>query len=257
MHPAADEASGGGGGDRAAAVERIRHRDAVGAVILDPASPEVLTASAAGAGPNQLMGQLTTTLQQRLAAQAATAHQPPPQLRITDVAPYGAEDRTGTRLSLAALPLLVGGILGGALLSTAVAGRRRQLLGLASFAVIAGFGLGAILQFWYGALTGDYLAAVGVITLAAFTMASVVVGLRRLLGTPGIAVAAVIFILGGNAISGASVPTEFLPEPWATIGQGLPQGAAATLLRDVSYFPDASTAAGWLTLACWAPSAWC
>jgi len=59
-------------------------------------------------------------------------------------------------------------------------------------------------------------------------------------------------MLVGNPISGAAMPAEFLPWHWGAIGQWLPPGASATLLRDVSYFPDADASAAWLALALWA-----
>ena len=55
-----------------------------------------------------------------------------------------------------------------------------------------------------------------------------------------------------NPISAAAIPVEFLPEPWGAIGQWFPPGAAATLLRDLSYFPAADTTFPWLVLAGWA-----
>lgn len=238
--------------DRAAAIRQITEREVVGALVLDPTAPEVLTASAAGSGPSQLMSRLSAGLQAQLTQQAAAAHQPAPRLKVTDLVQYSGDDPSGTRLMVAALPLVIGGLLGGALLSTTLSGRGRQLVGLGCYVVAAGFGLAAILHFWYGAVPGNYLVSAAVIALTLLSMASMVIGLRRLLGTPGIAVAAVIFILGGNPISGAGVPREFLPEPWGAVGQAMPQGASATLLRNLSYFPDAATGTSWLVLGCWA-----
>ncbi|SDT30408.1 ABC transporter permease [Microlunatus soli] len=238
--------------DRDAAISQIRQREVVGALILEPRAPEVLIASAAGTGPTQLMNRLSDDLRARLTQQATAAHQPPPKLTITDLVPYAADDSSGTRLMIAALPLVIGGVLGGALLSIALTGRGQQLVGLGGFAVAGGFGLAAILHYWYGALPGDYPVFASVIALALLAMASVVIGLRRLLGRAGIGVAAALFILGGNPISGASVPREFLPEPWGAVGQAMPQGAAANLLRDLAYFPDAAIGTGWLVLGCWA-----
>jgi hypothetical protein len=43
-----------------------------------------------------------------------------------------------------------------------------------------------------------------------------------------------------------------LPAPWGTVGQLLPQGANATLLRSTAYFGGAGAAAAILVLCCWA-----
>lgn len=234
---------------RAAAVASIRERQAVGAVVLDPTRPEVLTASAAGNAGQQVMSQLATALQRQL---QQTTGRAAPALTVTDVVPLSDDDPTGNRLAIAGLPLALGGVLGGVLLSTALSGVKRQLIGLTGYGLLAGFGLAAILGPWYGALPGSYLTSAFAIGLIVFAVAAVVMGLRRLIGPGGFAVAAPLFILGATPISGATVPREFLPDPWGDIGQWFPQGAGSTLLRNLSYFPDAPTLSGWLVPAIWA-----
>jgi hypothetical protein len=241
--------------DRDAAVRAIRARDVVGAVVLQPPKVEVLTASAAGSGPTEVMQRLAGALRSRLAAGPPAAGTP--TVVITDVVPLSAEDPSGTRLMAAGLPLAVGGVLAGALLGVALVGvpLRRPgvpIVGLLGCALITGFSLAAILHFWYGALTGDYWVTALMMSTAVLAVASIVVGLRRLMGLRGVGVGAVLFILGSVPISGALVPREFLPTFWSDLGQLLPQGAAITLLRDLSYFPDAPIGAAWWVLAAWA-----
>lgn len=235
---------------RAAAVSAIKERKAIGAVVLDPARPEVLTASAAGSAEQQVMSQLATGLQQQL-RQHGSVDAPAPTITVTDVVPLSADDPTGSRLAIAGLPLALGGVVGGALLSSALSGVKRQLIGLAGYAVVAGLSLAAILGPWYGAFQGTYAAGASAIAMIVLAVAAVVIGLRRLLGPAGFAVAAPLFILGATPLSGATVPREFLPHPWAEIGGWFPQGAGNTLLRNLSYFPDARTASGWLVPAVW------
>lgn len=230
--------------DRNAAVTAIEEREAVGALLLDPRSPEILVASAAGSGPQQLMDRLATTMQTQLPDAA--------QVSTTDVVPYSANDPTGMRLTVTAFPLVIGGVLGGALTGLLLTGTGRQLAAIGTYAVIGGFGLGALLHFWYDAAPGPYGLVALALALGLLAVGSVVLGLVRLIGTPGVALGAVFFVLGCNPISGAMVPREFLPGPWDAIGGWLPPGAGATLLRNVSYFPEAGTAAGWLILAGWA-----
>lgn len=230
--------------DRDAAVTAIEEREVVGALLLDPRSPEVLVASAAGSGPQQLMDRLATAMQSRLPDGS--------QLSTTDVVPYSANDPTGMRLSVAAFPMVIGGVLGGALTALLLTGTGRQLAAIGVYAVGAGFGLGAMLHFWYDAAPGPYGLVAIALALGLLAMGSVVLGLVRLIGTPGVALGAAFFVLGSNPISGAMVPREFLPGPWDAIGGWLPPGAGADLLRNVSYFPEAGTAAGWLILAGWA-----
>ena len=61
-----------------------------------------------------------------------------------------------------------------------------------------------------------------------------------------------LFLLGANPISSAAQPPEFLLAPWGAVGQWFPPGAAATLLRDLSYFPAVDATFPWLVLGAWA-----
>jgi hypothetical protein len=83
-------------------------------------------------------------------------------------------------------------------------------------------------------------------------IAAPITGFVALMGRPGIARGVVTFLLVANPISAAAIPVEFLAEPWGAIGQWFPPGAAATLLRDLSYFPVADATFPWLVLAAWA-----
>ncbi|MET4049141.1 MULTISPECIES: hypothetical protein [unclassified Rhodococcus (in: high G+C Gram-positive bacteria)] len=68
---------------------------------------------------------------------------------------------------------------------------------------------------------------------------------------PGIGVGAVITMLIGNPISGAVLPYQFIAGPWGGIGQYFVPGAAASLVREVNYFPDASSLHEWVVLLAW------
>ena len=82
--------------------------------------------------------------------------------------------------------------------------------------------------------------------------ALLVAGLARLLGAAGIGVGALILLLIGNPLSGIATSPRFLPAPWGSLGQWLPTGAGGTLLRTVSYFPEASVAWPMTILLGWA-----
>ena len=82
-------------------------------------------------------------------------------------------------------------------------------------------------------------------------IAAPITGFVAVMGRAGIAVGAVIMLLIANPISGAAIPKEFIPTPWGEVGQWFPPGAAATLLRDLSYFPAADATFPWLVLAAW------
>ncbi|CAD5990389.1 hypothetical protein [Agreia sp. COWG] len=244
--------------DRADAVAQIEKRSVYGAIILGDA-PEVLTSSAASPVVSQLLTAIAPTLQQQLnaAAQAQAAARgatlaEPVAVKATDVVPLADTDPRGSGLTAAAFPLTLGGMLGGILATLLIVGASRRLVAITGYVLVAGFALAGILQGWFGALQGDYLVNAGAIALTLLAISATIVGVASLVGRAGIAVGPVVFMLIANPISSATQPLEFLPQPWGAIGQWFPPGAAATLLRDLSYFPDAPTAFAWLVLAGWA-----
>jgi hypothetical protein len=243
--------------DRDAAVAAIEHRDVYGAIVLGQ-QPEVLTSSAASPLAAQALAgvaaQLQGQLQQAAAAQAAAAGVAPPTITVavTDVVPLADTDERGVGLGSAVLPLVIGGLLGGILTTLALAGRARRLVAIAIYSVFAGAAVTGILQGWLGVLQGSYLANAAAIALAMFAIGATVAGLASVIGRAGLALGAVTFVLFAVPLASAATPVEFLPTPWGAVGQWFPPGAAATLLRDLSYFPAADALFPWLVLAGWA-----
>lgn len=242
--------------DRDAAVAAIEHRDAYGAIVLG-AEPEVLTASAGSPLVAQQLTAFASALQGQLQA-AAAAQVPdgvaPPTITVTvtDVVPLAEADPRGSGLVSAAFPVVIGGMLGGILVSVALVGVVRRLVALGVYVVVAGLTIAAIMQGWFGVLQGEYLLNSGVIASGLLAIGAPIVGFAALIGRPGIALGPVLFLLIANPISSAAQPVEFLPEPWGAVGQWFPPGAGATLLRDASYFPAADTMFPWLVLSGWA-----
>lgn len=246
--------------DRAAAVAEITTREVYGAIILPSsqgAAPEVLTASAASTAVSQLLNGVATELQTQLVQQAAAAGAPAATIvalhvTVTDVVPLASADKNGSGLIAASFPLVLGGLLGGILVSLLVVGVLRRLLALLVYGAAAGTIVALVLQTQFHILQGDFLLDALALSLSMLATASVVVGFNALLGPRGIAVGSVITMLIGNPISGASVPLQFLVGPWGAIGQYFVPGAASALVRDLSYFPDADASPYWLTLGAWA-----
>jgi hypothetical protein len=58
-------------------------------------------------------------------------------------------------------------------------------------------------------------------------------------------------VLIGNPFSGAATAPELLPEPVGAIGQLLPLGAGANLLRSTSFFDGAAAGGPVLVLVTW------
>jgi hypothetical protein len=250
--------------DRAAAVDLIKTRDVYGAIVLGP-QPEVLTASAGNAAVSQLLGQLAAQLQVQANQQAAAAVQqaiaagkapagtvpPTVTVRVTDVVPLSSGDPRGLGLTAASFPLVLGGIIGGVLISLLVTGPWRRLTSVAVYAVVAGFSVVGIMQGWFGVLQGNFWINGLAVSLAMAATVSLIVGMNALIGRAGIAVGAIITMLIGNPLSSAAQPIQFTVAPWGAIGQWFVPGASATLVRDLSYFPQANATFPWLVLAGW------
>lgn len=260
---------------RDAALDAVKTRDAYGAFVVaaDGSAVEVVTASAASPVVVQIMNQAAAGITQGMAQQAASAQaarvqaalasgdlsavtaavQPAqaPKVTVTDVAPLNKQDPRGTGLALLGLPLAMGGMIGGVLISLVVTGFRRRLAAAAVYGAAGGLGLVGILQGWFGILSGPYLLNASAMGLGLFAIAITIVGLESLLGKPGIPVGAVLTMFIGNPISSLTSPQEFLPGAWGQIGQWFVPGATGTLLRDLSYFPDAAVGIHWLVLIAW------
>ena len=266
------------------AENQIKQRETYGAIIFtEGAAPEVLTAPAANAAATQMLNGVATQLnaqiqQQALAAktealtqavqaggeQGAQAAAQLEQMKVqaeqasamtvktTAVVPLSESDSSGSGIAIAAFPLVIGGILGGSFSALRVNGTWRRFATATLYAVIGGGLTALILNVWFGLVPGDFAtlwAAFGATYLAT---ASFIVGVSALsLPLVGLGVGAVVTMFIGNPISGASMPSAFLPGVWGQIGQMMVPGASSTLLRSIAYFPEAATSGQWLVLGSW------
>ena len=269
---------------REEAEQQIKQRETYGAIIFtEGADPEVLTAPAANAAATQMLNGVATQMnaqiqQKALAAktkaltqavqaggeQGAQAAAQLEQMKVqaeqasamevktTAVVPLSESDSSGTGLAIAAFPLVMGGTIGGMLSLTLINGTWRRFATATLYSVIAGALTALILSTWFGFIPGDFAtlwAAFGATYLAT---AFFIVGVGAL-SSPliGLAVGAVITMFIGNPISGATMPSVFLPGAWGQIGQMLVPGASSTLLRSIAYFPEVATSDQWLVLCSW------
>ena len=146
----------------------------------------------------------------------------------------------------------MGGIIGGMLSLTLINGTWRRFATATLYAVIGGALTALILSTWFGFIPGDFAtlwAAFGATYLAT---ASFMIGFGSLLvPAAGLGLGAVVTMFIGNPISGASMPSAFLPGVWGQIGQMFVPGASSTLLRSIAYFPEVATSDQWLVLGSW------
>ncbi|MFF7929528.1 hypothetical protein RKD27_007691 [Streptomyces sp. SAI-126] len=228
--------------DEAAARAAIEDRTVYGAVVVTAQGPELLTASAASPVVAQL-------LQQAVTQQAAAGGT---EVKVVDVVPTPAADPRGAVLSSSVLPLALAGIVAGAVVTLLGLRGVRAVTALVLSAALVGTVAVALAHSWLGALTGNWWAEAGALALATLAVSAAVAGLAALVGTAGIGAVAFLVMFLGNPFSGAASAPRLLPEPAGTIGQWLPPGASATLLRSVSFFDGAAATGPVLTLSWWA-----
>ena len=219
--------------DEASARRAIEDREVYGAFVATPAGPKVLTGSAASPVVAQLLAH-------------AAAEQ---NAEVEDVV---TTPKAGSALGSSVLPMVLAGIITGVLAALAgSSGRARAGLVLAG-SVLAGLTATLVVDSWLGVVEGDWLANAGVLTLTVLAIASSMVGLYALLGKHGLGLGALIMILVGNPFSAAAAAPELLPQPVGGIGQLMPPGAGANLLRSTGFFDGAGAAEHIAVLAAWA-----
>ncbi|TDC75861.1 ABC transporter permease [Streptomyces hainanensis] len=226
--------------DEATAREAIAEREIYGAFVADGATPQLLTAGAASPAVAQLLQQLAT-------------EQAPDGVTVTvvDVVPTPPGDPRGGAFTASLLPMAVAGIATGALITVTRLRGRWALLALAVAAPLTGAVAAWLGDSWLGVLAGDWWTVAGTLTLFVLAGGATVAGAAALLGPRGIALGGVLLMLLGNPWSGASSAPEMLPEPVGVLGQFLPTGAGATLLRSVSFFDGHGAAFPLAVLLTW------
>ena len=269
---------------REEAEQQIKQRETYGAIIFtEGAAPEVLTAPAANTASTQMLNGVATQLnaqiqQKALAAktealtqavqaggeQGAQAAAQLEQMKVqseqasamavktTAVVPLSDSDTSGSGIAISAFPLVIGGILGGSFSVLRVNGTWRRFATATLYSVIAGALTALILSTWFGFIPGDFATLWAAFAATYLATASFMIGMGALLvPSAGLGLSAVVTMFIGNPISGATMPSVFLPGAWGQIGQMLVPGASSTLLRSIAYFPEVATSGQWLVLGSW------
>ena len=195
------------------AENQIKQRETYGAIIFtEGAAPEVLTAPAANAAATQMLNGVATQLNAQIQQQALAAKTE----ALTQAVQAGGEQGAQAAAQLEQMK---------------VQAEQASAMTVKTTAVVP--------------LSESDSSGSG-IAIAAFPL---VIG--GILGGPGLGVGAVVTMFIANPISGASMPSVFLPGAWGQIGQMMVPGASSALLRSIAYFPEAATSDQWLVLGSW------
>ena len=226
----------------AALRDAIRNRDVYGGIAFGPDGPRLLTAT--GAGP--MVAQMLTQIAGGIAAKTGTP------LATEDLAPPTVDDPRGAGLAASALPITLAGLLPAVALVLAL---KREVwtrfTAVIVFAGVAGMSIAALLRFVLGSIDANFWGVAGGLSLGILASGLTMLGLGSLFGRVGLALGAVAALLIGNPLSGLTSAPEMLPTGWGQLGQWLPQGATATLLRSTAFFDGAGGALPIVVLTCW------
>jgi hypothetical protein len=220
--------------DEGLARRAIQHRQVYGALSPSPAGITVLTASAA----SPIVAQLLSQLGRNLSDQARTSTGSSLPVTTVDVVTSSAKDPRGLVISAALLPLTICSIIIAAVIALGSGLRPawRQLVALIAVSALAGLGAFLIAQGFLGALPHQGAGTWAGLALTVLAMSASAAGLIALTGPAGLGLGALVMVFVGNPFSGVTSAPELLPKPVGTIGQWLPPGAGANLLRSTSYF---------------------
>ena len=222
----------------------VRSQSAAGGLAVGPAGP-VTIVTAGAAGPSQQQA-----ITAALTAAAAALHRP---ARPLDVAPLAPGDRAGLSVFVFELGLLIPSVIGS--IGLFLLGRRFRLwwrvTAAVFFALLAACGSVLALDAVFGALTGASTALLGVGFFGSLTFVAFVTACQAVTGLPGTGLAALAFVVIGNAVSGGTVPFAFLPDGFRQVASWLPNGAIVSAARDVTYLPQASPGHPLLVLGIW------
>ncbi|MBU9762727.1 ABC transporter permease [Mycobacterium sp. TNTM28] len=223
--------------------EATENRTVYGGITFGPQGATLLTAT----GGSPAVAQLLTQIGNAMAAHSGMT------LHTEDLAPPTDQDPRGTGLAASALPITLAGMLPAIALVLVL--RREvwtRLTATLVFSALAGTTVAALLYYVFGSIDSNFWGVAAGLTLGIAAAGLCMLGLGSLFGKVGLAVGAVLALLLGNPLSGLTAAPEMLPSGWGRLGQLLPQGAAATLLRSTAYFDGAGADTAIVVLSCWA-----
>jgi hypothetical protein len=227
----------------AALRDAIHNRDVYGGISLGPDGRSLLIAT----GGSPVVAQMLTQIGNGIAQQA---HVP---LRTEDLAPPTGADPRGAGLAASALPITLAGLLPAVALVLLL--KREVWTRFAAavvFAAVAGTTIAALLRYVFNSIDQNVWGVAAGLTLGLLAAGLSMLGLGSLFGRIGLAVGALLALLLGNPLSGLASAPEMLPSGWGPLGQWLPQGATATLLRSTAFFDGAGATSAIAVLSSWA-----
>ena len=226
--------------------DAIRNRDVYGGIAFGPDGRSLLIAT----GGSPMVAQILTQIGNGIGHGPATSDAVP--LKTEDLAPPAVDDPRGAGLAASALPITLAGLLPAVALVFAL---KREVwtrfTAVVIFAGVAGVSIAALLRFVLGSIDANFWGVAGGLTLGVLAAGLSMLGLGSLFGRVGLVLGTLTALLLGNPLSGLTTAPEMLPAGWGQLGQWLPQGANATLLRSTAFFDGAGGTLPIVVLTCW------
>src|SRR5713226_6416331 len=213
-----------------------------GVLILGSASPHLIIAGAAGDGVTGVIAAAFTNV---FKAQGAT-------LTLETVHPFASGDAHGLILFFVVVATLISTLASQAVLFAT--GRNSRIVARLSLIVVYGalVGMTAMgMAAWIAGGYGDgFWAAAALVALASMAFGAMVGGLARLLGPPGIGLAALLMLLS-LVSSGGPIGSQFLPDFYRALAPWTIAAQVYTALRGALFFGGAALATPTAVLAGW------
>lgn len=215
----------------------------VDGVLVLGGQPRLIVAGAAG---DAATGVITAALTNVFKPQGVT-------LAVEVVHPFAAGDAHGLILFFVVVAVIVASLVTQALLLGIApdAGLGTRLTVALVFAVLSGFTAMGTAAWIAGDYGSGFWTAVGFVTLAALAVGTVVAAFARLLGPPGLGLAALFVVLLDLVSSGGPVGSQLLPDFYRALAPWMPAGQLYSALRGALYFDGAGLGGPLLVLSGW------
>ena len=173
-------------------------------------------------------------------------------LPIETVHPFTAGDPHGLILFFVVLAILVSTLIAQALLGLrrgpGFSGRSLVVVVYALAAAPIAMGVATWIAGDYGS---GFWTATALVGLGSAAIGAVVAGAARLLGRPGIALAALVAVLLDLVCSGGPIGSQLLPDAYRWLAPAMPAGQLYSAIRGVLYFDNAGLGIPLAVLGLW------
>jgi hypothetical protein len=225
------------------AMAAVDSRTVDGVLVVGSAAPKLIVAGAAG---DASVGVMTAAFTNAFKAQGAA-----PQVQT--VHPFVAGDAHGLILFFVVVAVIISTLVAQAAFASmsAAANPAARVGVIAAFAVLSGLTAMGTASWIVGDLGAGFWPATGLVILSSAAVGSVVAGSARLLGTPGIALAALVMVLFDLVSSGGPAGSQLLPDFYRALSPWMPAPQLFDALRGALYFDSAGVTTPILVMSGW------